>query len=271
MTRAKRRLHPLHQKTTWSMRNAIRSEPHGSDTFPRPGCDASRALRHIARFRDASNIIEYVREASWLEVHYLWWAWQSLGEPGHSAITNRADIAQFLGENYIGTQLTKKRLIDCINRPVIMQRAAHPLVDFATRQASIVRWTMRDPWPRICFLRKIAFMRNTHYLLHQSECGGNLRCSGQKRNDADHFLLYAVSRHENEKRARTKEKERDEEFQISRIVGVPYKTPTAREISSTTMVKEIKIWTIARIFAQRASNGASVGPKVELCVKATKR
>ena len=61
--------------------------------------------------------------------------------------------------------------------------------------------------------------------------------------------------------------------QISRIVDgrVPYKTPTAREISRTTIVREIKIWTIARIFAQRASNGASVGPKVELCVNATNR
>jgi hypothetical protein len=75
------------------MRNAIRLEPHGFDTFRQLGYDGTRALRHTARFRDASNIIEYVREACWLEVHYLWWAWQSLGEPSNSAITNRADVA----------------------------------------------------------------------------------------------------------------------------------------------------------------------------------
>ena len=50
-----------------------------------------------------------------------------------------------------------------------------------------------------------------------------------------------------------------------------YRTPTAREISKTTILSEIKIWIIARTFAQRASSGASVGPNVELCVKATNR
>src|SRR5438034_10455518 len=63
------------------------------------------------------------------------------------------------------------------------------------------------------------------------------------------------------------------EFRVSRIVSGrdAYKPPTACEISRTTMVSEIKIWTIVKTFAQRASNGASVGPKVELCVKATNR
>ena len=65
------------------------------------------------------------------------------------------------------------------------------------------------------------------------------------------------------------------EFGISKLANcrrvMPYKTPTACEISRTTMVREIKIWTIARIFAQRASKGESVGPKVELCVNATNR
>ena len=50
-----------------------------------------------------------------------------------------------------------------------------------------------------------------------------------------------------------------------------YITPTAREMSKITIVSEIKIWIIARTFAQRASSGASVGPKVELWVKATNR
>ena len=50
-----------------------------------------------------------------------------------------------------------------------------------------------------------------------------------------------------------------------------YSTPTAREISRMTMLSEMKTCTMANIFAQRASKGASVGPKVELCVNATKR
>ena len=50
-----------------------------------------------------------------------------------------------------------------------------------------------------------------------------------------------------------------------------YSAPTAAEISKTTMQSEMKIWIIARTFAQRWSSGASVGPNVELCVNATKR
>jgi hypothetical protein len=79
------------------MRNAIRSESHGFDTFGQFRYDAMCSLRHSARFRDTSNIIEYIREACWFEVHYLWRAWQSFGEPRNSAITDGADVAQFLG------------------------------------------------------------------------------------------------------------------------------------------------------------------------------
>src|SRR5205823_12625042 len=50
-----------------------------------------------------------------------------------------------------------------------------------------------------------------------------------------------------------------------------YSTPTARDMSRMTIVKEMQIWTIARILAHRANSGASVGPKVELCVSAIKR
>ena len=175
-------------------------------------------------------------------------------------------------------QLTQKRLINCINRPVITQRTTHPLVDFATRQPSIMHWTMRDPRPRLCFFREIAFMRNTDHLFHQSERGGDLGRSRQKRNDPDHFLLYAVSWYEDRKRSPNRREKRKTgvlgKFCKSRELSarrVPYKTPTAREISRTTIVREIKIWIIARIFAQRASTGASVGPKVELCVNATNK
>src|SRR6266446_5353665 len=48
-------------------------------------------------------------------------------------------------------------------------------------------------------------------------------------------------------------------------------TPTAREMSRITMLSEIKTWIMASTLAQRASNGASVGPKVELWVNATNR
>src|SRR6266498_815976 len=89
MTRAKRRIHPFHQKTAWPMRNAPRPEPHDFDTLRQLCYDATRVFRYTAHFRDTSNIIEYIREACWFEVHYLWGAWQSLGEPRNRAITHR--------------------------------------------------------------------------------------------------------------------------------------------------------------------------------------
>src|SRR5436190_13936265 len=73
MTRAKRRIHPFHQETAWPMRNATRSVSHEFDTFRQSGDDLMRPLRRSARVSDASNIIENVREACWLKVHYLWW------------------------------------------------------------------------------------------------------------------------------------------------------------------------------------------------------
>jgi hypothetical protein len=55
------------------MRNAIRSVPHKFDTLGQSADNLMRALRHTARFSDASNIVENVREACWLKVHHLWW------------------------------------------------------------------------------------------------------------------------------------------------------------------------------------------------------
>ena len=83
------------------MRNAIRLSPHDLYTLGQAGYQLLRARRDTARFRNTSNIIEYIREAGWLEVHYLWRPRQSLGEPRNSAITDGANVAQFLGENYV--------------------------------------------------------------------------------------------------------------------------------------------------------------------------
>ena len=60
------------------------------------------------------------------------------------------------------------------------------------------------------------------------------------------------------------------EFVVAGIASF-YNTPMAREMRRITMLSEMKIWIMARILAQRARSGASVGPKVELWVKATKR
>jgi hypothetical protein len=91
------------------------------------------ALGRATCFRDAPNISQYIRQTRWLEVHDLWRAWQSLGKPRNRAITDRTNVAQLLSQNYIGTQLSQERLIDCINCPVIPQCATHPSIDFATR------------------------------------------------------------------------------------------------------------------------------------------
>jgi hypothetical protein len=98
-----------------------------------------------------------------------------------------------LGENYIRLQLTQKLFIDSVNCAVITQRSPHPLIDFPTGQAGIVDWTMRDSWPRACFLREITFMRNADHLVQQAKPGCDLSRSWQKRNDPEHFSFYALS------------------------------------------------------------------------------
>src|SRR5262245_39457425 len=193
MPRAERWIDPFHQETARSMPNAIRSEPHGFNTFRQLDQDATCSLRHTTRVCHSSNIIEDVREACWFEIHYLWRAWQRPGEPRNRAIPDRTDVAQPLGKNYIGAQLTQKSLIDCVNSAIVTQRSPHPLVDCATCQAAIVHRTMCDTHPRICFLREIAFMRNANHLIHQAKRRCDLSGSRQKRNDPAHTSFYLAS------------------------------------------------------------------------------
>jgi sugar phosphate permease len=65
--------------------------------------------------------------------------------------------------------------------------------------------------------------------------------------------------------------ETEEKMTAHSTIATGHNAPTAPEISKTMMLKERKIWIIAKTFAQRARSGASVGPNVELCVNATNR
>jgi hypothetical protein len=99
---------------------------------------------------------------------------------------------------------------------------------------------------------------------HRSNRNGN-RGAGGGHFDFDRQVVKAASVRGARRRRRT-----TSWLQLYNHLPV-YSAPTAAEISKTTMLSEIKIWIIARTFAQRASNGASVGPNVELCVNATNR
>jgi len=77
-----------------------------------------------------------------------------------------------------------------------MECATHPFIHFATRQSSPAtagHRTMRDARPRIRLAGKIAFVRNTDDVVHQTECSCDLSRSRQKRNDAVHFPVYQYS------------------------------------------------------------------------------
>jgi hypothetical protein len=126
-----------------------------------------RAFARIARIGDASNIAENVGQTCWLEVHHSRRTRQSLRELGHSAVTHCADIAQFLGQNYIRLHFSQKRFVDCVNAAVVMQRTAHPFIHVPTRQFRTVHSTTGDARPLVRFRRKIALMRNANDLVHQ--------------------------------------------------------------------------------------------------------
>jgi hypothetical protein len=87
-------------------------------------------------------------------------------------------------------QLTQKRLVNC---KIARYHAARRTIGrLATREASIVHWTMRDPCAHLLP------PENRIHAKHRPpvpsiRARGDLGRSRQKRNDPDHFLLYAVS------------------------------------------------------------------------------
>ena len=102
---------------------------------------------YVTRLRDAPNVVENISQTRWLEVHHLRRTRQSLREFRDSAVTDRANVAQFLGQNYVRLQFSQKRFVDRVNRSVLTQCPAHPLVHFAARQLRIVDGTLGDARP----------------------------------------------------------------------------------------------------------------------------
>ena len=92
-----------------------------------------RAVRRTAHFRNLSNIFENIRETRRFEIYDLWRPGQRRGEPRHRSVTDRANIAQFLGQDQIGPQFAQERLVDRINRARFAQRAPDPFIHFAAR------------------------------------------------------------------------------------------------------------------------------------------
>ena len=91
------------------------------------------SLGHIANGGDLANVRENIGEARWLEVHHHGRPGQGGGETRHRAIADRANVAEFLRENDIGTQLAQKRFVDGVNGAVFAQSLPHSGVDFVAR------------------------------------------------------------------------------------------------------------------------------------------
>src|SRR6266567_7106842 len=100
MTRTKWRIDPLHQETARAICNPVCPAPHHFHTFRQSGEHFLCAFGHAADFRDTSNIVKNVRQTRGLQVYYPRWIWQSFGQPGNSAVTDSANVAQFLSEDY---------------------------------------------------------------------------------------------------------------------------------------------------------------------------
>jgi hypothetical protein len=137
-------------------------------------------LRYVTRLPHALNVIENIVETCWLEIHHSRRTRQSLRELRHSAVTDCADIAQFLGENYIRLQFPQKRFIDGVDATVLLQGAAHPFIYVPTRQTGIMHGAVRDSRTLISFIRKIAFVRNGNDPIRQSKRSGDLGRSRQQ-------------------------------------------------------------------------------------------
>lgn len=167
MTATKWRIHPFHQKTTSAILNCCGAFAHVFNAFQQIYDQFLRTFARIARISDVPYITENIGQTCWLEVHYSRRTRQGLRELRHSAVTHCADIAQFLGQNYVRLQFSQKRFIEGVNGAVLMQGAAHPFIHVPARQAGIVQGAVRDTRTPISFIRKIAFVRNANDLVHQ--------------------------------------------------------------------------------------------------------
>src|SRR6188472_2830553 len=99
MTGTKWRIDPFHQKTTWTIRNPRGAFAHVFNALGQIYDQFLRAFARTARISDAANIAENISQTRWLEVHYPGRTGQGLRELRHSAVTDCAYVAQFLGQN----------------------------------------------------------------------------------------------------------------------------------------------------------------------------
>jgi hypothetical protein len=79
-----------------------------------------RASAYVARISDAPNIVENLSQTRRLEVHYPRRTRQGLREFRDSAVPDRANVTQSLGQDYIGSELAQKRFVDGVNCAVLM-------------------------------------------------------------------------------------------------------------------------------------------------------
>ena len=193
MTGTKRRIHPFHQKTTRAIRNRCGAFAHVLNALGQIYDQFLCAFARIARISDASNIAENIGQTCWLEVHYSRRTRQSLRELRHSPVTDRADVAQFLGQNYVRLQFSQKRFVDRVNRAVVMQCTAHPLVHFAARHIRIVNGTVGDARPFVSLFQenRTRAKRQRPGPSAQAQPRSRSRQATMKRCDAL-FLSYSV-------------------------------------------------------------------------------
>src|ERR1043166_3997987 len=79
-----------------------------------------RASAYLARISDTPNIVENLSQTRRLEVHYPRRTRQSSREFLDSAVADRANVAQSLGQDHIGSELAQKRFVDGVNCAVLM-------------------------------------------------------------------------------------------------------------------------------------------------------
>src|SRR5512132_987455 len=111
MTGTERRIDPLHQKTTWTIQNPRGAFAHVFNALGQIYDQFLRTFTRIARVSDAPNIAENIGQTCRLEVHYSRRTRQSLRKLRYSSVADSADVAQFLGQNYVRQQFSQKRFV----------------------------------------------------------------------------------------------------------------------------------------------------------------
>src|SRR5207237_3502092 len=90
--------------------------------------DILSPLRYAKESCHAVDVLEDVGKTRWLQIHYLGRPRQRGCKRRNRTVIDRADIAQMLGQNKVGSQAAQKRFVHAVERARGGERRPDPAI-----------------------------------------------------------------------------------------------------------------------------------------------